>query len=659
MTNSDLNMSEVGNIDVSIVIVNYNVKDYLLQCLKSIYAHKTNLIIQTIVVDNASTDNSVAELRGLFPNVVWVALDENVGFGRGNNVGLELCRGKYTLYLNPDTVLGQDTLDRMKIYLDQNPDVGLAGCKVLNADGTFQIACRRGFPTPWASFCKLFGLQALWPSSKLFAGYNLTYLPINATYNVDALIGAFMMGPTDLLVNLGGFDPDFFMYGEDLDLCKRVQLAGRRVVYNHSTSIVHYKGESTKRSAINENKVFYLAMELFAHKHFGSSRMFLLFLRTGIRTRGLIEKLLSKKSDIGLLFLDLVLINIALLCATTLKFDSPFGFPAYAYPLVFVVISLVAGFSLISVGEYVEYKPTIRRSSVAMLLLFFFLSSCTYFFKEYAFSRGVLLMTIGFSTFLLALARGLVVLYDTTKGPQKDRRIVFIGLNQHTQQIMQALQTAKHRHATIVGVVAVDKYELDTFSGIPVLGTTEYLARILSSAQADEVVLTDQNVGHNKAMELMMQCASLHVRFHLASDYDDVVTARIINDVADVEPTVATSPLVFFRNRVVKRSIDLLVAIFVLPFKAIAVFLSRDEREVGIRVWIEVARGERSLIGLYPDNRSRTTGKPGITGLAHISNPSALSQQAIAQLNDFYVDRYSLALDIEILLKHFLNKNRG
>ena len=132
--------------DVSVLIVNYNVKDYLLQCLRSVEARRDTLNVQIVVVDNASSDGSVQELQPLFPNVTWVSLPENVGFGRGNNVGLEYCTGRYVLFLNPDTIISQDTLGLMVGYLDCNPDVGLAGCKVLNPDGTFQLACRRGRP---------------------------------------------------------------------------------------------------------------------------------------------------------------------------------------------------------------------------------------------------------------------------------------------------------------------------------------------------------------------------------------------------------------------------------------------------------------------------------------------------------------------------------
>ncbi len=642
--------------DISVIIVNYNVKDYLLQCLRSLAASVSGVQTEIIVVDNNSHDGSVAELEPLFPSVRWIALDENIGFGRANNVGLEHATGRYILYLNPDTIVGSDTLAVMCHYLDEHPTTGIAGCKVLNPDGSFQVACRRGLPTPWVSFCKLFGLQRIFPSSKLFAGYNLTYLPIDATYPVDALIGAFMIGRADLLRSLGGFDPAFFMYGEDIDLCYRVQKAGFDVTYVHTTSIVHYKGESTKRSSINEVRVFYDAMEIFARKHFGGSRIFLAFLRMGIALRALVARALRKRREIGTWLFDMIALNLALLAATSVRFEGPFGFPAYAYPLVQIVVTLVATFSLVAVGEYVEYRPTVRRSIVGLLVTFFVLSSLTYFFKEYAFSRGVLLMTIGFTAVATTLIRGVVALRDGSRAVAT-RRVLLVGCTPHAERIARELETAEHRHTELVGIVATTSFTTESFAGMRIVGDATYLARILDATGAQEVILTDPSVSKERIMELMIACAGYRARFHLATDYDDVITARIINDVAGVEPTVSLPPLLRFRNRVAKRMLDLVLSVLVLTLCLPGLILPGVRRMVAS--WYDVLRGRKSVVGLFPDGKARSTGRVGLTGLAHISSPGRLSTAAVTQLNDYYIESYTLALDIEIILKHLLRRLRG
>jgi GT2 family glycosyltransferase len=636
--------------------VNYNVKDYLLQCLRSLNASVGSVTTEVIVVDNDSHDGSVDELQPLFPSVRWIALDENIGFGRANNVGLEHASGRYVLYLNPDTIIGADTLSVMCRFLDEHPTTGIAGCKVLNPDGSFQVACRRGLPTPWVSFCKLFGLQRLFPSSKLFAGYNLTYLPVDATYAVDALIGAFMVGRTELMRSLGGFDPAFFMYGEDIDLCYRVQQAGFDVTYVHTTSIVHYKGESTKRSSINEVRVFYDAMEIFAKKHFGGSRIFLAFLRLGIGVRAVLARALRKRREIITWMLDMLALNAALLAATSVRFDGPFGFPEYAYPLVQIVVTLVATFSLVAVGEYVEYRPTVRRSIVGLLVTFFVLSSLTYFFKEYAFSRGVLLMTIGFTAVAMTLLRGVVALREGSRAVAT-RRVLLVGCTPHAERIAQELETAENRHTELVGIVATSSFTSETFAGLRIVGDATYLARILDATGAQEVILTDPTVSKERIMELMIACSGYRARFHLATDYDDVITARIINDVAGIEPTVSLPPLLRFRNRVAKRFLDVIVALLVLTLSLLGLILPGVRR--AMPTWFDVLRGRRSVVGLYPDGKTRSTGRMGVTGLAHISSPKRLSSAAVSQLNDYYIESYTLALDIEIILKHLLRRLRG
>ncbi len=648
--------SDRNGIDLSVIIVNYNVKDYLLQCLRSLDEACKPLETEIIVVDNNSSDGSVDYLRSEFPHVRWHALPENIGFGRANNVGLEGARGRYVLYLNPDTIVGPETLTAMVSYLDAHPAVGMAGCKVLNPDGSFQVACRRGLPTPWASFCKLFGLQALFPSVKLFSGYNLMYRSIDESYPVDALIGAFMMGRTALMHTLGGFDPEFFMYGEDIDLCYRVKKAGFEVHYVHETSIIHYKGESTKRSSLNEVRVFYEAMEIFARKHFGGSRIFLAFLRLGIGVRSIMARLARRRIELATWLVDMLCVNAALLMATTVRFERPFGFPDYAYPIVPIMITLISTLSLVAVGEYVEYRPTIRRSAVGLLSTFFVLSSLTYFFKDFGFSRGVLLMTMGLSGVMFAVTRAITSWLDA-KGRNRTRRILLVGLNEHSARLAEALGSVERRHADVVGVVATKPFSERTYAGLTVLGDTSYLGRILDATGAHEVILTDGSIPRDRVMNLMMASSSYRARFHIAQDYDDVVTARIINDVAGLEPTVAVVPLLRFRNRVAKRAVDLTAALLVLTLTSVALILPRSRW--WLRPWWEVLCGHRSLVGLWPDGVTRTSGKPGLTGLVHISRPETLSASATQQLNDYYVDAYSLALDVEIILKQLFRRNRA
>ena len=180
-------------IDLSIIIVNYNVKEFLLNLLDSIQKATANLNIETIIVDNNSNDGSIPAVKLKYPHVIAIENKINVGFGAANNQGIEVSNGKYILFLNPDTLVNENTFSKLAEFLNQNDDVGLVGCKVLNPDGTLQLPCRRSFPTPWVSLTKVLGLSKIFPNNKLFAKYNLTYLDENKSYEVDAVSGSFMM----------------------------------------------------------------------------------------------------------------------------------------------------------------------------------------------------------------------------------------------------------------------------------------------------------------------------------------------------------------------------------------------------------------------------------------------------------------------------------
>ncbi len=645
--------------DVSVIIVNYNVKDYLLNCLRSIEQRHEGVSLEVIVVDNHSADNSVDEIQPLFPSVTWIALRENIGFGKGNNAGLPHCAGRYVLFLNPDTIVSPDTFNTMVAFMDAHADVGMAGCKLLNADGTFQLACRRGLPTPWASFCKLFGLQALFPNSPLFARYNLTYKSVDETYDVDALMGAFMIGRIEIVRDIGGFDPAFFMYGEDLDLCYRVQQLGWKIMYVHTTSVVHFKGESTKRSSMNEVRMFYSAMEIFARKHFANSRGFLLLMKGGIAFRSFVEQIIRKRVEIMIAVADIICILLSLLIATAIRFEGPFAFPPYAYPTVLIVVPLVAILSLVAMGEYVEYRPTVRRSLVGLLLAFLVLSTLMQFFKDFNFSRGVLLMTIGFSAILYSITRGAIAISNVQRRRLRRRRVLMVGLTEGTERLVASLMMAEPGNTMIVGVVATQPTTVGEFAGLPILGSSQYLEKIVLASTAQEVIITDTTLSRSETMRLMKACATAQARVHVASEYDALVTSRIIEDVSGAGSFVQLTPLLRFRNRTLKRSVDIAFSIMVL-LSNLPLLTLRSRRTLDrVHSWTAVLRGSKSLVGLYPDGRRRQAGKNGITGLVHVNLPHILSASAITQLNDYYVDRFTLALDVEIILKHLLRNLRG
>jgi GT2 family glycosyltransferase len=256
---------------ISIIIVNYNTEKLLKGCLESVYASANGTPLDIWVVDNSSRDNSVSMVKSQFPTVQVLENPSNVGFSKANNMVISRSRSEYILLLNPDTLVIGDAIERMLRFMNKHPEVGIAGCKVLNRDGTLQLACRRSIPTPKAAFFRLTGLSLLFPKSKVIAQYNMTYKSPDETHEVDAVSGAFLMIRRKVVEQIGLLDERFFMYGEELDWCLRAKRAGWAVMYHPDARIVHYKGESTKYNSRKATIEFYRAMYLFHKKHFAAN----------------------------------------------------------------------------------------------------------------------------------------------------------------------------------------------------------------------------------------------------------------------------------------------------------------------------------------------------------------------------------------------------
>ncbi|WP_281890057.1 glycosyltransferase family 2 protein [Paenibacillus sp. YYML68] len=281
---------------LSIIIVNYNTCDLTIACLQSVLRSRTWSEYELIVVDNNSVDSSVEQIRMKCPQLTLIANDQNLGFAKANNQAMRIAKGRYILLLNSDTVVQPDTLQTMLDFMEANPTVGAAGCKVVLPDGSLDKACRRGFPTPSASFYYAFGISKLFPNSARFNQYQLTHLDPDKDYPVDCLVGAFMMVRREVIDQVGMLDEDFFMYGEDIDWCYRIKEAGWGIHYYPYTQITHYKGASSRRKPFKIIYEFHRAMYLFHRKHFSKkySPFVNFFVYTGITVKLAISLLLNK-----------------------------------------------------------------------------------------------------------------------------------------------------------------------------------------------------------------------------------------------------------------------------------------------------------------------------------------------------------------------------
>lgn len=255
-------------MNLSIIIVNYRTQDLTLACIASVFSSITSYNYEIILIDNASNDGTIEAVNELFPQVITITNTTNVGFSKANNQGIRIAQGRYVLLLNSDTIVQQDTLQTMIHFMDENPTVGASGCKIVLPDGSLDKACKRGFPTPSASFYYAFGFAKLFPKIPRFNQYQLGYLSPDEAYPIDSLVGAFMLIRCEAIEQVGMLDEEFFMYGEDIDWCYRIKQAGWVNYYYPQTQIVHYKGASSRRKPYKIIYEFHRAMILFHNKHY-------------------------------------------------------------------------------------------------------------------------------------------------------------------------------------------------------------------------------------------------------------------------------------------------------------------------------------------------------------------------------------------------------
>ena len=253
---------------LSIIIVAYQSRDEIRPCLASLPRVLSERPVEVIVVDNSPSDGTAEIVHQDFPWVRYSAPGGNLGFSRANNLGYRQSAGEFVLFLNPDTVSEAGTLEHCLRRLQTEPNIGLISPKLVQPDGSMDLACRRSIPTLWDGFCRATGLAAAFPRTALFAGYNLTHLPENGTYDVGAIIGAFMMTRREVLDRIGLFDETFFMYGDDLDLCIRIARAGYRIVYDGRVQIIHLKGMSVARDYERMARAIFDANRDVYLKHF-------------------------------------------------------------------------------------------------------------------------------------------------------------------------------------------------------------------------------------------------------------------------------------------------------------------------------------------------------------------------------------------------------
>lgn len=692
------------SVDLSIIIVNYNVKEFLAQALNSIAKATTGLQTEIFVVDNASTDGSVRLIRERFPGVKLIANERNLGFSAANNQALRLAQGRFICLINPDTVVQENTFAILLDFLLQHPEAGMVGCKILNPDGSLQLGCKRSYPTPWVAFSKIMGLSSLFPKSRIFGKYNLTFLDDDQCHEVEAISGSFMLLRREILAQVGYLDEDFFMYGEDLDWCFRVQEGGWKIFYVPFTRIIHYKGESSKQRQWDHLREFYRAMDLFVRKHYqGWSFIFPdWLLLSAVWLRAGVSFLIKLIKRMLLPLWDALLIAVALVLALMIRFGNLDHIRSYG--IVYLLYSLVWIISLALMGSYHRHKFSAGSSMLAVGIGLIFNGFLTFLLPQIAFSRIVvgvagalnLAFLPGWRITLKVLYRLNLLKFRSGFGAALfGRRTLIVGDMQMAGRIVQKLRYRLDGTYDVRGIVSPLADERDRMvEGIPVIGSINALREAISFVRAQEVIFATDKLTFDQILSIMARARHPGVDFHLVpGNLEYIIGKASIHRMDDVPLWEIDYRLYRPEYRALKRVTDIVLATIALWVLSPLFFYNlllrkwrvrkrtigrfRNRRigylhftgpgsEKSWQKWlpalISIIIGRISFVGSELENANNLAArdgielKPGLTGVLQLSAKAKMTQQELDKSRLFYLKNYSPLLDFEILIRALFKK---
>lgn len=662
---------------VSVIIVNYNVRDLLRQALRSIERSLSGICSEIIVVDNNSVDGSVRMLAEEFPHVHVIANRSNIGFSAANNQGIRLSTAAYIFILNPDTIVEEDSIKTLIRFMNAHPDAGAVGCRILNPDGTFALESRRSFPTPMVAFYRMTGLSRMFPRSRVFGRYNLTFLPEDEVSAVDALSGSCMFlrsaalhtstsgsaststttsgpgstpKPTPAQTGAGLFDENFFMYGEDLDLCYRIQKSGWNIYYTPDTQIIHYKGESTKKGDLRYVRLFYGAMVRFAQKHLSEDypKAFLWVLRVGVILRGLVTALgnvLRHPAVRDLVLCFMVMTGLGVFRSL----QSGLQFPPIFYWGLAPLFSMIVTGVIAAWGGYRANRPQLGLVFLGSLLAVTALAALSFFVKQVAFSRMVVLACLPACLLVLSTVR---LLPGTRK--RIGRRALMVG-NLDSANALAHPQLSQH---VLVGIATAAPVH-DLHVSPPCLGTYHQLRDIARVHHIESVIFASASLTNKEIFALMQTLAGTSVQTYiLAQEQDHMIGKSSIENLGDRTLLDAEEVIGTLRSRTARRVSDIIAALAGAIVHPVVLLLSKlsgphsrwTHRRERTRQWTAVLRGERSLIG-FDDQTAFVPPaewqlQPGVFAVSEMLGPRLKRPSAeIEQAYWYYVRNQSAVMD--------------
>ncbi len=643
---------------LSIIIVNYNVKYFLEQALHSVRRAVEGISVEIFVVDNNSADGSCEMVKRKFPEVILIENKENTGFAKANNQAIIQSKGEYILLLNPDTVVEEDCFSKTIEFMDKTPDSGAVGVKMIDGKGHFLPESKRGLPTPIVAFYKMFGFATLFPKSKRFGKYHLGYLDKNKTHEVEVLAGAFMMLRKKTLEQIGLLDEDYFMYGEDIDLSYRITKSGYKNYYFPNTTIIHYKGESTKKTSINYVFIFYRAMITFAQKHYTQkhAQAFSFLINIAIYIRAGISLCMRIVQQFYRPVLDFVLIYAGMFLVKE-YWEHAFKYvDGTYYPITFMTVNSLV-YSLLWIGGLylagAYEKPRSFLSILNGIILGTLAISVFYAFvpESYRFSRALILLG-SISAMILAYANRLFIYTIKNKkinlAMSVDTKTIIVGNKNEVSRVQDLLIKSKAT-CEYAGYVSIDAGEEtdDHF-----LGNVNQLAEIVDLFKVEEIIFCSKDIS---AQQIILWMGNIHkpdIQFKIVPEESLFIigsnSKNAPGDFYTLEINLSLNTPVQLKK---KRIFDILISIALIPVSPVLLIFINKRFNYFSNIF-KVLFGEKTWVGYaaVENNKVLPKIKKGVLTPLDSFGKKNINNITAQKLNFLYAKDYSIEKDLLILI---------
>jgi len=641
---------------LSIIIVNYNVKYFLQQCLYSVKKAIKNTEAEIIVADNNSVDSSCSMIRSEFPEVILINNKENIGFSKANNQAIKISKGQYVLLLNPDTVVQEDTFEKCIHFMDNHQEAGALGVKMIDGKGNFLPESKRALPTPEVAFYKISGLSFLFPKSKIFGRYHLGYLNKNKINEVDILSGAYMFIRKSALEKTGNLDEAFFMYGEDVDLSYRLLKAGFKNYYFPETTIIHYKGESTRKGSINYVMIFYNAMIIFVKKHFNrqNATLFSTMIHLAIYLRAFLSIIKRIIKNLLLPLFDAIVIyegfNIIKPIWENFKFSGSGIYPKAFLNVIVPSYIFCWILSLFISGVYDKpfklYKlfRGILTGTLVILAIYALLP------MELRYSRALILIGMLWSLLSLSMIRVVLhfIWFKNFRLGEIRKKIAIVGKEIENQRVTQLLRQS-HIKTELIGFISSDEKTDQNY-----LGNINQIQDIIRIHRIDEIIFCAKDIPAQAIIGNMLKLSDTNLEYKIAPPESlSIIGSSSINTSGDFY-FINLNAINKESNQRIKRFIDIAISLLLLilyPFLLIIIF----NRLKALRNIILVLLGFKTWVSYFSHPTVNTEELPKIkTGV--LSPLDGLSKEVDSndikeKMNLLYAKDYKVVNDLFIIFK--------